>query len=120
MSAPAGRSRGPGGELGEDQDRAGMEAEVRGGGSNRRQRLGVATETVRSGSEIEGDCFDREHVSPAVAGTGEDSASSVRLFVPRRLPAVVWKAGAGAVEPVRPGGVAEFVEHSAERNDRRR
>src|SRR5580704_19450736 len=102
MSATAGRSCGSGSEFGEDQDRAGMEAEVRGVGSDHRQRLGVAPETVRSGSEIEGDCFDREHVSPAVAGTGKDSASGARLSVPRRFPATVWKAGAGAAESVRP------------------
>src|SRR6266853_5712032 len=53
MSATAGRSRGAGGEFGEDQDRAGMEAEVCRAGSNHRQRVGVAPGTVRTASEIE-------------------------------------------------------------------
>src|SRR5580700_9375873 len=52
MSATAGRSRGAGGEFGEDQDRVGLDAEVRGVGSNRRQRVGVAPETVCTGSEV--------------------------------------------------------------------
>src|SRR5260370_41793290 len=53
MFASAGRSRGAGGEFEEDQDRAGMEAEVRGAGSDHRQRVGVAPEAVRPGSGLE-------------------------------------------------------------------
>src|SRR6202171_2220651 len=53
MSATAGRSRGAGGEFGEDQDRVGMEAGVRGAGSDHRQRVGMAPEAVRPGSGLE-------------------------------------------------------------------
>src|SRR5882762_11568173 len=53
MCASAGRSRGAGGEFGEDQDRVGMEAGVRGTGSDHRQRLGVAPEAVRPASGLE-------------------------------------------------------------------
>src|SRR6202051_416748 len=53
MSATAGGSRGAGCEFGEDQDRVGMEAEVRGAGSDHRQRVGVAPEAVRPGSGLE-------------------------------------------------------------------
>src|SRR5260370_12672088 len=121
MPGTAGRSRSAGGEFGEDQDRVGMEAEVRRAGSNYRQRVGVAPETVRPGSGLrEGECFDREHVSPTAAVAGEDSASGARLSVPGRLPAAVWQARAGTAEPVRPCGAVEPVEHGTERNDRRR
>src|ERR1700748_2261129 len=106
MSTPARRSRRAGGEFGEDQVRTGLEAEVRGAGSDHLQRVEVAPAALRKGY-IEGDCFDREHVSPTSADFGEDPAASDRLSVSRRLPAVVWETGAGAIESVRPGGVAE-------------
>src|ERR1700692_3937053 len=99
MSATAGRSRGAGGEFREDQGRAGMEAAVRGAGSDHRQRVAMAPEAIRSGSEIkEGDCFVREHVSPTCAVAGEDPASGVRLSVPGWLPAAVWQTRAGPAE----------------------
>src|SRR5271154_5364259 len=117
MSATAGRSGGAGGERGEDQGRVGMEAKVRGAGSDRRQRVGVAPAAIWLRKK-KGDCFDREYVSPTAAAAGEDSAPSARLSVSGWLPAPVRQAGAGAVESVRPCRAAEPLEHRAERHDR--
>src|SRR5258708_2737810 len=101
MSTTARRSCGAGGEFGEDQGRAGMEAAVRGAGRDHRQRVAVASAALCT-RDIEGDHFDPEHVSPTAAAVGEDSSSSARLSVPRWLLAAIWEAGAGAVESVRP------------------
>src|SRR5580704_7068201 len=54
MCASARRSCGSGGEFGEDQSRAGMEAEDRGAGPDHRQRVGVAPDAVgRRSDEVD-------------------------------------------------------------------
>src|ERR1700733_7862167 len=140
MSAAGRRSGGARGQFGEDQDRAGMEAEVCRTGCDCGQRVGVASAAVCvisgemlgkgwlvggqfwlvRGAGVQGDLLDSEHVSPSTPGAGEDPAADDRLSVSRRLSADVWQAGAGTVEPVRSGSAAESIEHGAERDDWRR